>query len=232
MGQKVHPRAFRIGVLHSWKSKWFGRRDYRGLVEADVRLRRYLRTKLRGAGVAQLEVERGASSVTVTIHTAKPGLVIGRGGAQVEELKKELKGKFLKKGDQLQLNIHEVPNPQLAAEVVAEHMALELEKRLPFRRVMKQAIDQTMKAGALGVKVAVSGRLNGAEISRREQLSVGTVPLHTLRADIDYARTCAQMTYGVLGIKVWINRGEVFAASTQAATATATATATAGAARP
>lgn len=213
MGQKVHPHAFRIGVLHSWKSKWFGRRDYRALVEIDVRLRRYLRKKLRGAGVSQLEVERGASSVTVTIHTAKPGLVIGRGGAQVEELKKELKTKFLKPTEQLQLNIHEVPNPQLAAEVVVEHMALELEKRLPFRRVMKQAIDQTMKAGALGVKVAVSGRLNGAEISRREQLSVGTVPLHTIRADIDYARTTAHMTYGVLGIKVWINRGEVFAAA-------------------
>lgn len=212
MGQKVHPRAFRLGVLYTWKSKWFGRRDYRATVETDVRLRRYLKKKLRGAGVAQLEVERGASSVTVTIHTAKPGLVIGRGGAQVEELKKELKTKFLKPNEQLQLNINEVPNPQLSAEVVAEHMALELEKRLPFRRVMKQAIDQTMKAGALGVKVAVSGRLNGAEISRREQLSVGTVPLHTLRADVDYARTTAQMTYGVLGIKVWINRGEVFVA--------------------
>ncbi len=211
MGQKVHPRAFRIGILHSWKSKWFDRRDYRALVEADVRLRRYLKKKLRGAGVAQLEVERGASSVTVSIYTAKPGLVIGRGGAQAEELKKELKAKFLKKTDRLQLNINEVANPQLSAEVVAEHMALELEKRLPFRRVMKQAIDQTLKAGALGVKVAVSGRLNGAEISRREQLSVGTVPLHTLRADIDYARTTSHMTYGVLGIKVWINRGLVFA---------------------
>lgn len=218
MGQKVHPRAFRLGILHSWKSKWFGRRDYRQLVEADVRLRRYLKKKLRGAGVAELEVERGASSVTVSIFTAKPGLVIGRGGAQVEELKKELRSKFLKSGDNLQLNIHEVPNPQLSAEVVAEHMALELEKRLPFRRVMKQAIDQVMKAGALGVKVAVSGRLNGAEISRREQLAVGTVPLHTLRADINYARTTAQMTYGVLGIKVWINRGEVFAPATKTPT--------------
>lgn len=213
MGQKVHPHSFRIGVLHGWKSKWFGRRDYRQLVEADVRLRRYLRKKLRGAGVAKLEVERGASSVTVSIYTAKPGLVIGRGGAQAEDLKKELKDKFLSKNDKLQLNIHEIPNPGLSADVVAEHMALELEKRLPFRRVMKQAIDQVMKAGALGVKVAVSGRLNGAEISRREQLSVGTVPLHTLRADIDYGRTTAQMTYGVLGIKVWINRGEVFAAA-------------------
>lgn len=210
MGHKVHPKIFRIGTLYSWKSKWITRRDYRGLLEADVRLRRWLKKKLRGAAVSQIEVERGASSLTVTISTAKPGLVIGRGGAQVEELKKELKAQFVKAGQSFQLNIQEVPNPMMSAEIVAENMALELEKRLPFRRVMKQAIDQAMKAGALGVKVMVGGRLNGSEIARSEKLSVGKVPLHTIRAEIDYARTTAHMTYGVLGIKVWINRGEVF----------------------
>jgi small subunit ribosomal protein S3 len=215
MGHKVHPRIFRIGTLYSWKSKWITRRDYRGLLEADIRLRRWLKKKLRGAAVSQIEVERGASSLTVIISTAKPGLVIGRGGAQVEELKKELKTRFVKPGQSFQLNIQEVPNPMMSAEIVAENMALELEKRLPFRRVMKQAIDQAMKAGSLGVKVMVGGRLNGSEIARSEKLSVGKVPLHTIRAEIDYARTTAHMTYGVLGIKVWINRGEVFTPARQ-----------------
>lgn len=210
MGQKVHPHIFRLGTLYTWKSKWFKRQAYRELLETDVKLRRWLKKKLKGAGVARIEVERGASQLTITLNTAKPGLVIGRGGAQVEELKREIKQKFIQRGQTFQLNIQELPNPMLSAEVVAENMALELEKRLPFRRVMKQAIDQAMKAGALGVKVMVAGRLNGAEISRTEKLSVGTVPLHTLRADVDYARTTAHMTYGVLGIKVWVNRGEVF----------------------
>jgi small subunit ribosomal protein S3 len=215
MGHKVHPKIFRIGTLYSWKSKWITRRDYRELLEADIRLRRWLKKKLRGAAVSQIEVERGASSLTVIISTAKPGLVIGRGGAQVEELKKELKTRFVKPGQSFQLNIQEVSNPMMSADIVAENMALELEKRLPFRRVMKQAIDQAMKAGALGVKVMVGGRLNGSEIARSEKLSVGNVPLHTIRAEIDYARTAAHMTYGVLGIKVWINRGEVFAPARQ-----------------
>jgi len=210
MGQKVHPKIFRIGTVYTWKSKWFARRGYRDLLEADVRLRRWLRKKLRGAGVSQIDVERGASSVTITITTAKPGVVIGRGGAQVEELKRELRSRFLAPKQNLQLNIQELPNPMISAEVVAEHMALELEKRMPFRRVMKQAMDQVMKAGALGVKVMVGGRLNGAEIARSEKLSQGTVPLHTIRAEIDFSRTTASTTYGVIGVKVWINRGEVF----------------------
>ena len=207
MGQKVHPKIFRIGTVYGWKSKWFSHRDYAKLLAADVQLRRWLKTKLRGAGVAAIEVERGPSSLTVNIQTAKPGVVIGRGGAQVEELKKELKLKFLKANQTLQLNIQEVPNPGLSAEVIVENMAQELEKRMPFRRVMKQAIDQAMKAGALGVKVMVAGRLNGAKIARTEKLSVGTVPLHTIRAEIDYARTVARTTYGVIGVKVWVNRG-------------------------
>ncbi|MBI5733685.1 MAG: 30S ribosomal protein S3 [Candidatus Kerfeldbacteria bacterium] len=209
MGQKVHPKIFRIGVIYGWKSKWFSQRNYREQLEVDVRLRRWLKKKLRGSAVAGLEVERGANSLVVTIQTAKPGLVIGRGGAQVEDLKKEIKAKFLKTGQNLQLNIQEVANPMLSAEIVAENMALELERRLPFRRVMKSAIDQAMKAGALGVKVVVGGRLNGAEIARTEKLNVGKVPLHTLRAEIDYSRTVAQTTYGMIGVKVWINKGEV-----------------------
>jgi small subunit ribosomal protein S3 len=215
MGQKVHPKAFRLGVVYTWKSKWFAVHGYRDLLESDVRLRRWLKKKLRGSAVAQIEVERSASTVTVTIYTAKPGVVIGRGGAQVEELKRDIKTRFLQPKQNLQLNIQEVPNPMTSAEIVAEAMALELEKRLPFRRVMKQAIDQVMKAGALGVKVMVGGRLNGAEIARSEQLSHGTVPLHTIRAEIDFSRTTARTTYGVIGVKVWINRGE--AAANQAA---------------
>jgi len=200
---------FRLGIIYSWKSKWFATRGYQDQLQTDVKLRRWLRKKLKGASVASIEIERGASSLTVNIQTAKPGIVIGRGGAQVEELKKTIKQQFLKPGDSLQLNIQEVANPMLSAEIVAENMALELEKRMPFRRVMKQAIDQAMKAGALGAKVMVAGRLNGAEIARTEKLIVGKVPLHTLRADIDYSRTGARTTYGVIGVKVWINRGEI-----------------------
>lgn len=209
MGQKVHPRIFRIGIIYTWKSRWFSARGYREQLAVDVKLRRWLKKKLKGASVAGIEIERGPSSLTVNILTAKPGVVIGRGGAQVEELKKEIKQKFLKSTDSLQLNIQEVTSPTLSAEIVAENMVMELEKRMPFRRVMKQAIDQSMKAGALGVKVEVGGRLNGAEIARTEKLIVGKVPLHTLRADVDYSRSAAQTTYGVIGVKVWINKGEV-----------------------
>lgn len=217
MGQKVHPKVFRIGTIYTWKSKWFSKRGYQTQLQADVQLRRWLKKKLKGASVAGIEIERGASSLTVNIQTAKPGLVIGRGGAQAEELKKQIKEKFLNKDETLQLNIQEVANPMLSAEIVAENMVLELEKRMPFRRVMKQAIDQAMKAGALGVKVVVGGRLNGAEIARTEKLIVGKVPLHTLRADIDYSRNAARTTYGVIGVKVWINRGEVMTDANQVA---------------
>ncbi len=209
MGQKVHPKVFRLGVIYSWKSKWFAKRTYRAQLQTDVKLRRWLKKKLKGASVASIDIERGASNLSINIQTGKPGVVIGRGGAQAEELKKTIKTMFLKPGDSLQLNIQEVTNPMLSAEIVAENMALELEKRMPFRRVMKQAIDQALKAGALGVKVMVAGRLNGSEIARSEKLSVGKVPLHTLRADVDYSRTVARTTYGVLGVKVWINRGEI-----------------------
>ncbi|MFH1866484.1 MAG: 30S ribosomal protein S3 [Patescibacteria group bacterium] len=211
MGQKVHPISFRTGVVYSWKSKWFSRRNYRELLTSDIRIRKWLKSKLKGASVDKIEIERSPTSVNIIIYTAKPGIIIGRGGAQVEELKKLIKEQFLKSNENLQLTIQEVPKGLLSANVVAENMALEIEKRMPFRRVMKQAIDQVMKAGALGVKVQVAGRLNGAEIARTETLATGKVPLQTLRAEIDYSRTAARTTYGNIGIKVWINKGEVFA---------------------
>ncbi|MFH1111542.1 MAG: 30S ribosomal protein S3 [Patescibacteria group bacterium] len=210
MGQKVHPISFRIGVVYTWKSKWFSQRNYRQFLKEDIRIRKWLRTKLRGSSVAKFEIERSPASVNVIIYTAKPGLIIGRGGAQVEELKKMIKEKFLKPNQNVQINIQEVAKGLLSANVVAETMALEIEKRMPFRRVMKQAIDQIMKAGALGVKVQMAGRLNGAEIARTETLSAGTVPLQTIRAEVDYSRTIARTTYGGIGIKVWIYKGEIF----------------------
>ncbi len=210
MGQKVHPISFRTGVVYTWKSKWFSRRNYRHFLTEDIRIRKWLKNKLRGASVAKFEIERSPASINVIIHTAKPGLIIGRGGAQVEELKKEIKERFLKVNQNIQINIQEVAKGFLSANVVAENMALEIEKRMPFRRVMKQAIDQVMKAGALGVKVQMAGRLNGAEIARTETLSAGTVPLQTLRAEVDFGRTIARTTYGGIGIKVWIYKGEVF----------------------
>jgi small subunit ribosomal protein S3 len=210
MGQKVHPISFRNGVVTTWKSKWFAHRGYTKLLEQDIRIRKWLRVKLRGSGIANMEIERSAEAINIIIYTAKPGVIIGRGGAQVEELKKQIKQKFLTPKQNVQLTIQEIPKAGLSANVVAEGMALEIEKRMPFRRVMKQAIDQVKKAGALGVKVQVGGRLNGAEIARTEMLSSGKVPLQTLRADVDYARTIASTTYGMIGIKVWIYRGEVF----------------------
>lgn len=210
MGQKVHPLSFRLGTVYTWKSKWFSSRQYRQLLAEDLHIRKWLKVKLRGSSVARVEIERSPSSVNVIIYTAKPGLIIGRGGAQVEELKKFIKEKFLKTNTNLQLTIQEIPKGSLSANVVAENMALEIEKRMPFRRVMKQAIDNVMKSGALGVKVMTGGRLNGAEIARSEMLSSGTVPLQTLRAEVDYGRTVAHTTYGDIGIKVWIYKGEVF----------------------
>lgn len=211
MGQKVHPNSFRNGIVYTWKSKWFSAKNYTDLLASDIKIRKWLKVKLRGSAVDKVEIERSPAAVNVIIFTAKPGLIIGRGGAQVEELKKEIKTRFLKPGENLQLNIQEVNKGGLSANVAAESMALEIEKRLPFRRVMKQAIDQVMKAGGLGVKVQVAGRLNGAEIARTETLSSGKVPLQTLRAEVDYARTAARTTYGNIGIKVWIYKGEVFA---------------------
>lgn len=218
MGNKVNPKGFRIGITKSWNSKWFSQDNFVKLLRQDVILRRFLLLKLREAGVSKVDIERAPEKLIVNIHVAKPGLVIGKSGAGVELLKKEITEKILNKefssiGGKLNtsINIIEVGNPNLEAQIVLDSVILELEKRMPFRRVMKQAIQRVMKSGAKGVKVLVSGRLNGADIARREALGEGQLPLHTLRADIDYSRGHATTLFGKIGVKVWIYKGEVFA---------------------
>lgn len=213
MGQKVNPKIFRIGVIKTWPSKWFALdKKYVINLEQDIKVRKFLLRELREVGVDRVEIERNANKVKVSIFAAKPGLIIGRGGVGAEELKKKIHSKFLKnfRLNQIDLAITEVDRPSLSAQIIVQQIVLEIEKRMPFRRVMKQAIGRVERAGALGVKVIVKGRLNGAEIARTETLSSGKVPLHTLRADIDYARGVAYTTYGTIGVKVWIYKGEVF----------------------
>ena len=213
MGKKINPKIFRIGVSKAWPSKWYASgKDYSKNVQQDVAMRRFLMKELREAGVDRVEVERDAKKVNVRIYTAKPGIIIGRGGSGADDLKKKVHTKFLKnyKPGNINLNIYEFDRPNLSAQINVQLMALDLEKRMPFRRVMKQTMSRVERAGALGVKVIVSGRLNGAEIARSEMLTSGKIPLHTLRADIDYARGIANTTYGVIGIKVWIYKGDKF----------------------
>ena len=212
MGQKVHPKIFRTGPsqIYTWNSKWFAKKDYSARLKQDVLLRAFLQKSLKEAAVAKIEIERTANAVTVIIHSAKPGLIIGHAGTGIEDLKNKVKGKFLDKKTALNLNVQEVQNPSFSAEVVIQAMISDIEKRIPFRRVMKQTISRVQRAGAQGVKVVCSGRLDGAEIAREETLSWGKIPLHTLRADIDYASKPAFTIYGAIGIKVWIYRGEVF----------------------
>lgn len=211
MGHKVHPTILRIGQIYSWPSRWFARKNvYPKILRQDVEIRSFLRSRLKDAGFEKVLIERGINEITLTVYAAKPGFIIGRGGAGIEELKNLLKKKFLKKNDKLNLNIQEVERPLLSSPVVLLGMIADLEKRLPFRRVLKQALDKMEKAGALGGRVWVAGRLNGAEIARRESLSFGKIPLQNLRADIDYAFGEAQTIYGKLGVKVWIYKGEIF----------------------
>ncbi len=213
MGKKINPKILRIGITKTWPSKWFGvGSEYIKNLEDDIKIRKSLMKELREAGVDRIEIERSANKVTIIIHAAKPGLIIGRGGTGVEDMKRRVHSKFLKQfrsGD-ININILEVDRPNLSAQIIVQSMILDLEKRMPFRRVMKQAISRVERAGALGVKVIVGGRLNGVEIARSEMLTSGKVPLHTLRADIDYARGAAFTTYGALGVKVWIYKGDVF----------------------
>lgn len=203
----------RIGVTKTWPSKWFSvGKKYAGNVEQDVKVRKYLTKLLREAGVDRVEIERSAHKISIGIYTAKPGIIIGRGGAGADDLKKKLHKKFLfkYKPGEISLNIFEVDRPNLSAQIIAQSMMIDIEKRMPFRRVMKQAMSRVERAGALGVKVSVAGRLNGAEIAREEMLSHGKVPLHTLRADIDYSRGTAHTTYGAIGVKIWIYKGDKF----------------------
>ncbi|AZN38421.1 30S ribosomal protein S3 [Paenibacillus albus] len=207
MGQKVNPVGLRIGVIRDWESKWYAGKDFGDLLMEDVKIREHLKNKLKDAAVSKFEIERAANRVNVTIHTAKPGMVIGKGGSEVETLRSELSK--IAKGKKVHINISEIKHPELDAVLVAESIAQQLERRISFRRAMKQSIQRTLRSGAKGIKTAVSGRLGGAEIARSESYSEGTVPLHTLRADIDYGTAEAHTTYGRIGVKVWIYRGEI-----------------------
>ena len=216
MGKKINPKIFRMGITRTWHSKWFSfGKAYSKKVEQDVQIRKHLIKKLKEAGVDRVEIERSTEKININIYTAKPGFIIGRGGAGVDDLKKELHKKFLsrpagiKAGD-ININIHEVDRPNLSAQIILQSMILDVEKRMPYRRVMKQVVNRVERAGGLGIKLIVAGRLNGAEIARSEMLSSGKVPLHTLRADIDYARGTARTTYGAIGIKIWIYKGNKF----------------------
>lgn len=214
MGSKVHPKIFRAGVIYSWGSKWFGsKRNMPELLRGDARIREFLDKRLKEASVDRIEIERTPRAVTVTVYSAKPGMIIGRGGTGVETLKAEMK-KLLGNREgkmNLNLNIVEVTKPSLSANIILQSMISDIERRVRFRRVLKLHLDRVQKGGAKGVKLMVKGRLNGAEIAREEKVSWGSIPLHNLRADIDYAQGFARTTYGAIGIKVWIYRGEVFA---------------------
>ncbi len=206
MGQKVNPIGMRIGVIRDWESRWYAGKDYADLLHEDLRVREYIAKRLKDSSVSKVEIERAANRLNVTIHTAKPGMVIGKGGTEVEALRKALNSLT---GKRVHINILEIKKADIDAKLVAENIARQLENRVSFRRAQKQVIQRAMRAGAKGIKTMVSGRLGGADIARSESYSEGTVPLHTLRADIDYATAEADTTYGKLGVKVWIYRGEV-----------------------
>ena len=207
MGQKVSPHGLRVGIIKNWSSTWYAnKQDYSNNLVEDYNIRKYLKDLLKPAGIYKIEIARKGNKVLVDIYAAKPGMIIGKGGAAIEEIKSKLSKKI---GKEISLNIVEVKDVDMAAQLVAENIALQLEKRISFRKAMKQAMQKTMKAGALGIKTAVSGRLGGAEIARTETYHEGTIPLQTLRADIDYGFAEAKTTYGIIGVKVWIYKGEV-----------------------
>ncbi len=206
MGQKVNPKGFRVGIIRDWEGRWYADRNYGELLHEDLKIRKYVKQKLKMAGVPKVEIERAATRVKVSVHAAKPGIVIGRGGIEVENLRKTLE---LMTGKQIAVNIVEIKKPELDATLVAENVAAQLEKRTSFRRAMKQTVQRSMRQGAQGIKIQCGGRLGGAEIARSEWYHEGKVPLHTLRADIDYGFAEANTTYGKIGIKVWIYKGEV-----------------------
>ncbi len=210
MGHKVHPKIYRTGILFPWASRWVSTTKYPQYLEQDVRVREFLNTKFKDAQIDSIFIERSPKNITVTIFAGKPGVIIGRGGAGLETLKKDIERKFLKMSIAVKLNVQEVRSPSLSATIVAQGLAKDIENRIPFRRTMKQTIERVMKAGAQGVKISMSGRLNGAEIARRETLSAGKIPLTTLRSNVDYVHHTARTIYGAIGIKVWIYLGESF----------------------
>jgi small subunit ribosomal protein S3 len=205
VGQKTHPKGFRLGVIETWESRWFARKDYAALLAQDIKIRDFLRKRLAHAGAPKIEIERAASKVKVNIHTARPGIVIGKKGAEIEKLKKEIIGIA---GKDSFIEIHEIRRPDLDAQLVGENIAMQLERRIMFRRAMKEAVARAMRMGAQGIRVQCAGRLGGHEIARTEWYREGRVPLHTLRADVHYGFAEARTTFGVIGVKCWIYRGE------------------------
>ncbi|GIW42869.1 MAG: 30S ribosomal protein S3 [Candidatus Binatia bacterium] len=206
MGQKVHPKGFRLGVIEQWESRWFAKKEFAEWLHEDLKLRKFLKEKLYQAGISQIEIERFANKLRVNIHTARPGIVIGKKGAEIDKLKQDI---FQLTKKEPIVNVHEVRRPDLEGQLVAENVALQLQRRVAFRRAMKEAVSRAMRMGAQGVKIQCAGRLAGAEIARTEWYREGRVPLHTLRARISYGFAEAKTTYGVIGIKAWIFRGEV-----------------------
>lgn len=207
MGTKVNPIGFRLGVIKGWDSAWFDSKSYADKIVEDNKIRKYIKARIPKGGISKIVIERTLKRITLTVHTARPGVVIGKGGSEVDKIKEELKNLT---GKDLQINIFEIKRPELDAKLVGESIAQQLQARISFRRAMKQAIASSMRVGAQGIKVKCSGRLGGAEMARSEQYKEGRIPLHTLRADIDYAISEANTIYGKIGIKVWIFKGEVF----------------------
>jgi small subunit ribosomal protein S3 len=216
MGQKVHPTGFRLGVNKTWRSRWYAEKEYAGLLHEDLALKKDLKKRFAHAGVSRVEIERAANKLKITIYTSRPGIIIGRKGQEVDKLKQEIQKRT---GKEVFINIQEILKPELDAQLVSESVALQLEKRIAFRRAMRKAVDAALRFGARGIKIRVSGRLNGAEIARSEWYLNGQLPLHTLRADIDYGFHEAHTTFGQIGVKTWIYRGETDAPRTSRALA-------------
>jgi small subunit ribosomal protein S3 len=212
LGQKTHPIGFRLGVIRTWDSNWYEEKGFAGKLNEDVMIRNYVRNRLKKAGVSRIQIERTAKNARITIHTSRPGIVIGKSGKEISQLEEELKKVTSK---EVKILISEIKRPELDAYLVAENIASQLEGRISFRRAMKQAITAAMRMGAEGIRVMCSGRLGGSEMARREQYKEGRIPLHTLRADIDYANTAAQTIYGLIGVKVWICKGEVLGSNSR-----------------
>ena len=210
MGQKVNPIGLRLGIVKTWDSRWYAEKNYAKFLQEDIKIRRFIKEKLYHAGISKVEIERTANRAKITIRAARPGIIIGQKGAEIEKLQKEIQ-KMAQR--EISINIQEVRRVELDAQLVAENVALQLERRIAFRRAMKKSVTSSMKFGAQGIKIACSGRLGGAEIARSEWYREGRVPLHTLRADIDYGFAEARTTYGTIGVKVWIYKGEVLAAA-------------------
>ncbi len=211
MGQKVHPYGFRLGIIKDWRSRWYSEKEYGSNMQEDLKIRSYVKSRLVHAGVASVELERKSNRVHIIIHTARPGIVIGKKGAEIEALKKDVQKRFTTRD--VSISIQEIRRPEMDAQLTAENVAMQLERRIAFRRAMKKTVLSSLKLGAKGIKIQVAGRLGGAEMARTEWYREGRVPLHTLRADIDYGYAIARTTYGAIGVKVWIYKGEVLPAA-------------------